>query len=259
MLDGAPRRESRPVRCYARAHLRKPIVGAQTFPGFVLLPGEQGASIPILAALEPAERAFGFVQQNWAARAVDLALAAASHLMLRAERIAFGSAPAQPRPADMGEAKPLAVPLEPILREAGFDQLGGDRLCGSGGCGGRALGEEEASRAIRFQLAPPPVSTERADLAIALAEATFAVSLALFIAGTRAASQARRPGTRPRARDARCGRRGRDRRAGPRPRRTHARLSCGRAEQRADRGETEAADHMGEIHRHLTGECGLWR
>ena len=46
-----------------------------------------------------------------------------------------------------------------------------------------------------------------------------------------------------------------DRRVGPRPRRqTSARRRAVALEQRSDLGETEAADHMGEIHRHLAGE-----
>ena len=82
-------REGRPVRGHARVDLRKPIVGA-TLAGLVLLRGGAAASIRCLRLFSQPRGTLGLVQQHRAARAVDLALAAPSQLMLSAEGIAFG-------------------------------------------------------------------------------------------------------------------------------------------------------------------------
>lgn len=74
--------------------------------------------------------------------------------MLRAEGIAFGKRPSQPGRANVREAKIIAVPLEPILRDASFDQLGRDGGCRSRRSGALVLGEAEAARAVGLQHGP---------------------------------------------------------------------------------------------------------
>ena len=119
--------------------------------GLILLLGKQRHSIAVLAALQPAERTLGLVQQNRATRAVDLALAIPSKLMLHAERIAFSSASAKPSLSGVREQKHVAVSLEPILREAGFDQLRRHEVSRRGGRMSRASGETEAALAVTGQ------------------------------------------------------------------------------------------------------------
>ncbi len=55
------RRQRRPVRCHPRRELREPIVGAQALARLILRLADQGFAVPVLAALEPAERTFGLV------------------------------------------------------------------------------------------------------------------------------------------------------------------------------------------------------
>src|SRR3990170_387698 len=72
----------------------EPVIGAQAFACLVLMIGDQKPAVPILPALEPAERTFRFIHEDTTARAVDLPLAYCAQLVLPSEGVALVAGPA---------------------------------------------------------------------------------------------------------------------------------------------------------------------
>ncbi len=65
----------------------EPIIGAQPLAGLKLVVGDQRPAVSILAAFEPPEGTFGFVDHDRTPRAVHLPLADGPQLMPRSEGI----------------------------------------------------------------------------------------------------------------------------------------------------------------------------
>ena len=66
----------------------EPIIGAQALPGGVLVVAYQRPAVPILPALQPAERAFRVVHEDGPANALDLPLRDCEQLVPLPEVIA---------------------------------------------------------------------------------------------------------------------------------------------------------------------------
>ena len=68
--------------------MREPIIGAQALARGVLIVGEQGPAVAILATPEPAERTLRIVDEDGPAHALDLPLRDRAKLMLLPEGVA---------------------------------------------------------------------------------------------------------------------------------------------------------------------------
>ncbi len=139
------RRQRRPVRRDARAELREPIIGAEPLARLILVIGDQRPAIPVLAALEPAKRAFRLVDKNRPPCAVDLLVLGGPELMLLAEGVARGGRPSEPRPARLGEQDLTTPALEPILRQTSLDQGSGNLALSFSRARSRSVAEDEGA------------------------------------------------------------------------------------------------------------------
>src|SRR3989304_5819625 len=95
--------EPRPGRGHAGAEMGEPVVGAQAFACLVLIIGDQRPAVPILPALEPAERTFRFIHEDLTGCAVDRPVAHGPQLVLPSEGVALFAGTAEPRPSGLGK------------------------------------------------------------------------------------------------------------------------------------------------------------